>query len=68
MVTKTCDYAAPARAIYWGARQIMIELGSLEPGDTVSYEISKKGFTYALLAGGEDDDTRFIPAHAGTVL
>ena len=26
-VTKTCDYAAPARAIYWGARQIMLELG-----------------------------------------
>lgn len=64
-VTKTCDYAAPARAIYWGARQIMIELGSLEPGDTVSYEISKKGFTYALLAGGEDDDTRFIPPMRG---
>ena len=21
-----CDYAAPARAIYWGARQIMIEI------------------------------------------
>ena len=64
-VTKTCDYAAPARAIYWGARQIMIELGSLEPGDTVSYEISKKGFTYALLAGGEDDDARFIPPMRG---
>ena len=30
-VTKTCDYAAPARAIYWGARQIMLELGSLYP-------------------------------------
>lgn len=30
-VTKTCDYAAPARAIYWGARQIMLELGRLEP-------------------------------------
>lgn len=64
-VTKTCDYAAPARAIYWGARQIMIELGSLEPGDTVSYEISKKGFTYALLAGREDDDARFIPPMRG---
>ena len=22
-VTQACDYAAPARAIYWGARQIM---------------------------------------------
>ena len=25
-VSKACDYAAPARAIYWGARQIMLEL------------------------------------------
>lgn len=32
-VSKTCDYAAPARAIYWGARQIMLELGQLEPGE-----------------------------------
>jgi hypothetical protein len=24
-----CDYAAPARSIYWGARQIMAETGSL---------------------------------------
>ena len=28
-VSKACDYAAPARAIYWGARQIMLELGAL---------------------------------------
>ena len=47
------DYAAPARAIYWGARQIMLELGSLEPGDVIDYEIAKKGFTYALLSGAE---------------
>ena len=37
-----CDYAAPARAIYWGARQIMIEPGRLQPGDTIDYEITKK--------------------------
>ena len=36
-----CDYAAPARAIYWGARQIMIELGALQPGDIVDYTIAK---------------------------
>ena len=36
-VTQACDYAAPARAIYWGARQIMLELGRLEPGDVVEY-------------------------------
>lgn len=59
-----CDYAAPARAIYWGARQIMIEAGRLEPGDTIDYEITKKGFTYALLADQEEDD-RFIPPMKG---
>ena len=38
-VTQACDYAAPARAIYWGARQIMLEVGRLQPGDVVEYEI-----------------------------
>lgn len=63
-VTQACDYAAPARAIYWGARQIMLDLGRLNPGDVVEYEIAKKGFTYALLADGEDD-SRFIPPMRG---
>ncbi len=63
-VTKTCDYVAPARGIYWGAREIMIEVGALQPGDVVAYEISKKGFTYALL-GGDDEDSRFIPPMRG---
>lgn len=62
---KTCDYAAPARAIYWGARQIMIEVGALQPGDIVDYEIAKKGFTYALLAAGNEDESRFIPPMRG---
>ena len=44
-VTQACDYAAPARAIYWGARQIMLEVGQLNPGDIIEYEIDKKGFT-----------------------
>ena len=48
--SRALDYVAPARAIYWGARQIMIEVGALKPGDIVEYEIAKKGFTYALLA------------------
>lgn len=62
----TCDYAAPARAIYWGARQIMIELGALQPGDVVDYTIAKKGFTYALLSGlAADDDERFVPPMRG---
>ena len=58
-----CDYAAPARAIYWGARQIMIELGRLEAGDVIDYTINKKGFTYALLLIGEDE--RFVPPMRG---
>ena len=68
-VTQTLDYAAPARAIYWGARQIMIELGQLKPGDVIDYEIDKKGFTYALLADAptqpDGDDSRFIPPMRG---
>lgn len=51
-ITKQQDYAAPARAIYWGARQIMMEVGRLDPGDIIDYQINKKGFTYALLASG----------------
>lgn len=62
-ITQACDYAAPARSIYWGARQIMIEIGRLEPGDIVEYEIAKKGFTYALLTA--DDEERFIPPMRG---
>jgi len=64
-VKNTCDYAAPARAIYWGARQIMIEVGALQPGDVIDYEIAKKGFTYALLGAGEEDESRFIPPMRG---
>ena len=63
-VTEACDYAAPARAIYWGARQIMLEVGRLQPGDIVEYEIAKKGFTYALLTAS-DDEERFIPPMRG---
>lgn len=52
-LSRAKDYVAPARAIFWGARQIMIEVGHLKPGDVLSYEIEKKGFTYALLTDGE---------------
>ena len=68
-VTTACDYAAPARAIYWGARQIMMEVGRLAPGDIVEYKIAKKGFTYALLdmptLAATGDDERFIPPMRG---
>ncbi|SEF53139.1 DUF3857 domain-containing protein [Parabacteroides chinchillae] len=63
-ITQACDYAAPARAIYWGARQIMMEVGRLYPGDIIEYKIAKKGFTYALLAG-DDDESRFVPPMYG---
>jgi len=57
------DYPAPARAIYWGAREIMMEVGRLEPGDAVEVETFRKGFTYALLL--QDDEDRFIPPMRG---
>lgn len=59
------DYPAPARAIYWGAREKMIEVGRLEPGDAVEVWLFRKGFTYALLDGGQDDDEKYIPPMRG---
>ena len=64
-VTQAKDYVAPARAIYWGARQIMLEVGRLYPGDVVEYKIEKKGFTYALLTSMDENDERFIPPMRG---
>ena len=46
---KVYDYIAPARLIYWGASQKMVEIGHLDPGDEVEYTTYRKGFTYALL-------------------
>ena len=62
-MTKVMDYPAPARAIYWGAREKMIEVGRLEPGDAVEIFLFRKGFTYALLMDEEDD--RYIPPMRG---
>jgi len=62
-VSKATDYPAPARAIYWGAREIMLETGRLEPGDAVEVVMFRKGFTYALLASGDDD--KYIPPMRG---
>jgi hypothetical protein len=56
------DYPAPARAIYWGAREKMIATGRLEPGDAVEVVLFRKGFTYALLQG---DDDKYIPPMRG---
>lgn len=47
---KVLDYVAPARLIYWGASQKMVETGHLDPYDEVEIWTFKKGFTYALLA------------------
>ena len=58
------DYPAPARAIYWGAREKMLEVGRLEPGDAVKVFLFRKGFTYALLTG-QDEDERYIPPMRG---
>lgn len=56
------DYVAPARMIYWGASQKMVEVGHLDPGDEIEFTTYRKGFTYALLA---DDDSRYIPPMRG---
>ena len=57
------DYVAPARMIYWGASQKMLEVGHLDPGDAVEVWTFRKGFTYALLQA--DDDSRYIPPMKG---
>jgi len=58
------DYPAPARAIYWGAREKMIEVGRLEPGDAIDVILFRKGYTYALLKDDSDDE-RYIPPMRG---
>lgn len=58
------DYAAPARAIYWGAREKMMEVGRLEPGDALEVVSFKKGYTYALLQSSDDED-KYIPPMRG---
>ncbi|MCD4832195.1 MAG: DUF3857 and transglutaminase domain-containing protein [Bacteroidales bacterium] len=63
---KIYDYPAPARMIYWGARQKMIDIGKLEPGDGIEVSFFKKGFTYALLCNdNEPDNSRYIPPMRG---
>lgn len=64
--SKVLDYPAPARMIYWGAREKMIQVGHLDPGDAVEVFLFKKGFTYALLGDPEnDDDSKYIPPMKG---
>ncbi|RLD61956.1 MAG: transglutaminase [Bacteroidetes bacterium] len=63
-MSKVLDYAAPARMIYWGASEKMIEVGRLEPGDAIEVFLFRKGFTYALLTD-EGDDSKYIPPMKG---
>lgn len=56
------DYVAPARLIYWGASQKMVQIGHLDPGDEIEFWSYRKGFTYALL---QNDDDRYIPPMRG---
>lgn len=62
-LTAVRDYPAPARAIYWGAREIIIPVGRLEPGDGIWVKTYQKGFTYALLVAEADD--RYVPPMKG---
>ena len=69
------DYVAPARLIYWGASQKMVEVGHLDLGDELEVWTYKKGYTYALLADEvslngtfaalPDDDARYVPPMRG---
>ena len=51
------DYVAPARLIYWGASQKMVEIGHLDPRDQVEIRTFRKGYTYALLAGADESSS-----------
>ncbi|MCQ2294193.1 MAG: DUF3857 and transglutaminase domain-containing protein [Bacteroidales bacterium] len=62
VLLRVYDYVAPARLIYWGASQKMVQIGHLDPGDEIEYTTYRKGYTYALLA---DDDSRYIPPMRG---
>ena len=70
------DYVAPARLIYWGASQKMVEVGHMEPGDKLEIWTYKKGYTYALLqdevpslngtfAALPESDERYVPPMKG---
>lgn len=62
-LSSVTDYPAPARAIYWGAREILLPVGLLEPGDGIWVQTQQKGFTYALLY--DEEDNRYIPPMKG---
>ena len=72
------DYVAPARMIYWGASQKMVEVGRLNLNDELEVWTYKKGYTYALLADEtpslngtfaslleDGDESRYVPPMKG---
>ena len=70
------DYVAPARLIYWGASQKMVEVGHMDVGDRLEVWTYKKGYTYALLqnevpslnatfAALPQSDERYVPPMRG---
>ncbi len=70
------DYVAPARMIYWGASQKMVEIGHMDLHDELEVWTYKKGYTYALLEGEESSlngtfaslpasDERYVPPMKG---
>ena len=74
--TTVYDYVAPARMIYWGASQKMVEVGHLDFGDELEVWTYKKGYTYALLADEQpslngtfaalpESDERYVPPMRG---
>ncbi len=65
-LTGVRDYTASARAIYWGAKEKIIPIGRLEPGDGLLIKTYMKGFTYALLMDtSKGDDSKYIPPMKG---
>lgn len=70
-VENVLDLPAPQAAIYWSDRVKQLQLPRLHVGDGIVVNIFRKGFTYALLdggesgAGGEPEDERFIPPMPG---
>ena len=70
------DYVAPARLIYWGSSQKMVEIGHLNLGDKLEVWTYKKGYTYALLqdevpslnstfAALPNNEDRYVPPMRG---
>ncbi|MEN8154823.1 MAG: DUF3857 and transglutaminase domain-containing protein [Acidobacteriota bacterium] len=57
------DYTAPARAIYWGAKEKLLPVGKLSPGDGLYVKTFRKGFTYALLYN--EDEEKYTPPMKG---